>query len=184
MKQHIFPVIKLTAVSLVFFCAVYPFVMWVIAKATPGHGDGEIVHLNGKVVGYTLLGQSFTKDQYFNGRPSAVNYNAAGSGASNRGPSNADYLKEVQNRIDTFLLHNPTIKKEEIPSELVTASGSGLDPDISVKAALIQVSRIAKARSIAEDKIESLIQAQKTKSLNGIEKVNVLQLNIALAEMK
>lgn len=184
MKQHILPAIKLTAICLVFFSVIYPLVIWVIAKASPGHGEGETVSVNGKIVGYVLEGQSFTKDKYFNGRPSAVNYNAAGSGGSNKGPSNPEYLKEVQNRIDTFLVHNPTVKKEAIPSELVTASGSGLDPDITLQGALVQVNRIARARNISNEKIEALIQSQKNKSLNGIEKLNVLQLNIALDKLK
>ncbi|MBN8837216.1 MAG: K(+)-transporting ATPase subunit C [Sphingobacteriia bacterium] len=184
MKQHILPAIKLTAICLVFFSVIYPLVIWVIAKASPGHGEGETVSVNGKIVGYALEGQSFTQDKYFNGRPSAVNYNAAGSGGSNKGPSNPEYLKEVQNRIDTFLVHNPTVKKEAIPSELVTASGSGLDPDITLQGALVQVNRIARARNISNEKIEALIQSQKNKSLNGIEKLNVLQLNIALDKLK
>lgn len=184
MKQHILPAIKLTVICLVFFSVIYPLVIWVIAKASPGHGEGETVSVNGKIVGYALEGQSFTQDKYFNGRPSAVNYNAAGSGGSNKGPSNPEYLKEVQNRIDTFLVHNPTVKKEAIPSELVTASGSGLDPDITLQGALVQVNRIARARNISNEKIEALIQSQKNKSLNGIEKLNVLQLNIALDKLK
>ncbi|MDE3236422.1 MAG: K(+)-transporting ATPase subunit C [Bacteroidota bacterium] len=184
MKQHILPAIKLTVVCIVVFMVIYPLVIWVAAKAVPAKGEGEKVVVNGKVVGYALEGQRFTSDKYFNGRPSAVNYNAAGSGGSNKGPSNPDYLKEVSNRIDSFLVHNPTVKKEEIPSELVTASGSGLDPDISLKAALVQVNRIAAIRNRAPEKIQALIQSQKTRSLNGIDKVNVLQLNVALDAMK
>src|SRR5437879_2650697 len=94
--------------------------------------------LNGKVVGYENVGQKFTKDKYFWVRPSAVDYNAAGSGGSNKGPSNPDYLKQVQDRIDTFMVHNPTVKKSEVPAEMVTASGSGLDPDISPAGAAVQ----------------------------------------------
>ena len=107
-----------------------------IAQAAPAKGKGETVTVNGKVVGYKLIGQKFTDDKYFWSRPSAVDYNAAGSGGSNKGPTNPDYLKTVQDRIDSFLVHNPGIKKEEIPSELVTASGSGQDPDISVQGSL------------------------------------------------
>lgn len=184
MKQHIFPAIRLTLVCIVIFMVIYPALIWAIAQAAPAKGKGVIVTINGKVVGYALEGQSFTQDKYFWGRPSTGNYNAASSAGSNKGPSNPDYLKEVQNRIDTFLAHNPTIKKEEIPSDLVTASGSGLDPDISLQAAIIQVDRIAKERNIPKEKIQSLIQAHIEKSINGIEKINVLQLNIALDNLK
>ncbi len=98
---------------------------------------------NGKVVGYALEGQNFSSDKYFMSRPSAAGYNAAGSSGSNKGPTNPDYLKDVQSRIDSFLVHNKTVQKEQIPAELVTASGSGLDPDLSPAGAYIQVARIA-----------------------------------------
>ena len=184
MKQNLFPAIRLTLVCVLVFMVIYPALIWVIAKAAPSKGEGETVTVNGKTIGYKLEGQSFTQDQYFNGRPSAAGYNAAGSSGSNKGPSNPDYLKDVHNRIDSFLVHNLTVKKEEIPSDLVTASGSGLDPDISLPAANIQVERIAKLRNINKEKINTLIQANIEKSINGIEKINVLKINIALDELK
>jgi len=165
----------------------YTLLIWVVAQAAPNNGQGETITANNKVVGYKLEGQSFTDDKYFNSRPSAVGYNAAGSGASNKGSSNPDYLKDVQNRIDTFLVHNPSVKKEDIPSELVTASGSGLDPDLSPKGAYVQVSRIAKTRNISAEKIKALVAQQIQKPLLGLfgpEKVNVLQLNIELDKLK
>ena len=122
MRQNFFPAIRLTIVCIVFFVIIYPFVIWLAAKASTNHGEGETVTVNNKVVGYKLEGQNFSDDKYFWSRPSAVNYNAAGAGGSNKGPTNPDYLKEVQDRIDTFLVHNPGIKKEEIPAELVTAA--------------------------------------------------------------
>jgi K+-transporting ATPase ATPase C chain len=185
MKQHILPALRLTLVCIVFFCGIYTLLILGIAKAAPNKGEGETVTVNNKTVGYKLEGQSFTQDKYFWGRPSAVGYNAAGSGGSNKGPSNPDYLKDVQNRIDSFLVHNPTVKKEEINSELVTASGSGLDPDISVQSATIQIARIAKARNIDENKLKELIDKHIERSMMGPkEKVNVLQLNIDLDAMK
>ncbi|MDP1841795.1 MAG: potassium-transporting ATPase subunit C, partial [Sediminibacterium sp.] len=147
MKQNIFPAIRLTFVCIVIFIVIYPTLIWAVAKVAPSKGEGETVTVNGKVVGYKLEGQSFTNDQYFNGRPSAAGYNAAGSSGSNKGPSNPEYLQQVKDRIDTFLVHNPTIQRASIPSDLVTSSGSGLDPDISLQSALIQVDRIAKARN-------------------------------------
>ena len=183
MKQHILPALKLTAVCIVFFCGVYTLFIWLIAQAAPAHGLGETVSVNGKVVGYVLEGQSFTQDKYFWGRPSAVGNNAVGSGGSNKGPSNPDYLKDVQSRIDSFLVHNPGVKKEEIPSELVTYSGGGLDPDISPEGARVQVKRIAAVRGVKAEELNELIKKLTEGPLMGLfgpSKVNVEKLNIAL----
>lgn len=180
MKQHLLPATRLTIVCLLIFMVAYPLLIWGIAQASPNNGDGEIITLHGKAIGYKLLGQRFTDDKYFNGRPSAVDYNAAGSGGSNKGPSNPEYLKMVEDRTDTFLAHNPTITKAHVPAELVTASGSGLDPDISPEAALVQVKRIAVVRKMSEEQVKNLVSVYAQKSLIAPAKVNVLQLNIAL----
>lgn len=187
MKKYLLPSLKLTAVFIIICAVLYPLFIAGVAKLAPGGGKGETVSVNGKVVGYANIGQKFTADKYFWGRPSAAAYNAAGSSGSNKGPSNPDYLKDVQAKIDTFLAHNPTVKKEEIPSDLVTYSGSGLDPDISVQAAKIQVARIAKSRNIAEEKISALVISQIQKPLWGFlgpEKINVLKLNIELDKLR
>ncbi len=187
MKQHIFPALKLTFISILIFMVLYPLLIWAIAQAAPNHGKGETVTVNNKVIGYKLEGQSFTNDNYFNSRPSAAGYNAAGSGGSNKGPSNPDYLKQVQDRIDTFLVHNPSAKKEQIPSELVTASGSGLDSHLSPEGALVQVERVAKARNIPASKIKQLVDRQTEAPLLGMfgtSRVNVLQLNVELDKLK
>jgi K+-transporting ATPase ATPase C chain len=187
MKNHIGPAIRLTLVLLVILSVIYPLVIAGVGRLTPGGGKGETVSVNGKAVGYALVGQKFTEDRYFNSRPSAVDYNAAGSGGSNKGPSNPDYLKAVQARIDTFLVHNPGVKKEEIPVELVTASGSGLDPDLSPAAAKIQVARIAKIRSISADRLNQLVDEHTQGPLFGLfgpSTVNVLKLNVALDGLK
>ena len=184
MKLPFLSAIRLTFVCLIFFSGFYTVLILVVAQAAPNHGLGETVILKGKTVGYLLEGQSFTKDKYFNGRPSAAAYNAAASSGSNKGPSNPDYLKEVQNRIDSFLVHNPGIKKTDIPSDLGTSSGSGLDPDISPAAAYIQTERIAKARGISDKKINALIDSSITKPFIGIAKINVLKINIALDQLK
>lgn len=183
MKTYLLPSLKLSAVLIVLCSALYPLLIAGIAKAAPGGGNGVTVKANGKVVSYENIGQQFTGDYYFNGRPSAVNYNAAGSGGSNKGASNGDYLAVVRARIDTFLIHNPAIKRSDIPADLVTASGSGLDPDISVKAALVQVPRIARARNIPEDALFKLVDQLKEKPFPGPEKINVLILNIALSNL-
>lgn len=187
MKNHISPAIRLTLALLIVLSVVYPLVVAGIAKLAPGGGNGVTVSVNGKVVGYANVSQSFTEDRYFNSRPSAVAYNAAGSGGSNKGPSNSDYLKDVQARIDTFLVHNPGVNKADIPSELVTASGSGLDPDLSLAAAKIQVARLAKVRNLSAERLNQLVDEHTEGPLLGLfgpSKVNVLKLNIALDEMK
>jgi len=187
MKKNISIGIKLTGVMILLCAVIYPMFIAGIGKMTPGSGKGSTVTVNGRVVGYELIGQKFTDDKYFWSRPSAVDYNAAGSAGSNKGPSNPDYLKQVQDRIDSFLAHNPGIKKEDIPVDLVTASGSGLDPDLSPAAAYIQVKRIAATRNIPEDKIKALVESHIDKPLAGIlgpSKINVLKLNIALDEIK
>jgi K+-transporting ATPase ATPase C chain len=189
MKQHILPALRLTVVSIFFFCVVYTLLIWAVAQAAPNKGEGQTVTVNGKVVGYALEGQSFTKDKYFWSRPSKAGngYDATSGSGSNKGPSNPDYLADVQAHIDSFMVHNPEVQKEDIPSELVTYSGSGLDPDISPSAAYVQVARIAKVRDIDEDKVQALVTSNIQKPLFGffgIEKINVLQLNIALDNLK
>lgn len=184
MKQHILPALRLTAICIVVFCVVYPAIIWAVAQASPGQGKGETLLENGRTIGYEKLGQSFTEDQYFNSRPSAVAYNAAGSAGSNKGPSNPDYLKEVQARIDTFLIHNPDVKKDHIPVELVTASGSGLDPHLSPKGAKIQIARIAKIRNISNEILTQLVDQYTEKPLMGPDVVHILKLNLALEEFK
>jgi len=185
MKKNLLISLKLT-VAMILLCAVlYPLLIAGVGKMTPGSGKGVTVTVNGNVVGYEMIGQKFTDDKYFWGRPSAVDYNAAGSAGSNKGPSNPDYLKIVQDRIDSFLVHNPGIKKEEIPADLVTASGSGLDPHISPESAYIQSKRIATVRGLSEEKVKALVDDHVEKSvLGGPSVVNVLKLNIALDKLK
>jgi K+-transporting ATPase ATPase C chain len=185
MKKHILPAIKLTLILIVFFAVIYPFAVWAIAQAAPNGGKGEIVTFKGKTY-YSNIGQAFTDDHYFWSRPSAANYNAAGSAGSNKGPSNPLYLEEVKGRIDTFLVHNPAITKAEIPADLITASASGLDPHVSLQAAQVQVKRIAKIRNIPEADLKTLVNEQTEKPLLGLfgpSKINVLKLNIALDEL-
>jgi len=187
MKKYILPSLKLSLVFIMICAVLYPLSIAAIGKLTPGGGNGEKVTVNGKVVGYANIGQKFTEDKYFWSRPSAVNYNAAGSAGSNKGPTNPDYLKEVQAKIDTFLAHNPGIKKADIPAELVTYSASGLDPDLSPNAALIQVPRIARARDLPEDRIRALVNANIQRPLLGLlgpARVNVLKLNIGLDNLR
>jgi K+-transporting ATPase ATPase C chain len=190
MKTNILPAIRLTIVCLVFFSGIYTAIVFGVAQLAPNNGKGFVVKYESTKSDsahtfycFENIGQKFSDDRYFYSRPSAVDYNAAGSAGSNKGPSNPDYLVQVQARIDSFLLHNPDVKKSQIPSELVTASGSGLDPNISVDAAKVQIKRIAKTRGIAEPNVEQLILSNTETPLFGIfgpGKINVLKLNIAL----
>ena len=188
MKTYLLTSIKLSVILLVICAGLYPLAIAAFGRLTPGGGDGEVLKYKGRVVGFANVGQKFTKDQYFWSRPSAVDYNAAGSAGSNKGPTNPDYLnKDVKGRIDTFLKHNPTVKKENIPAELVTASGSGLDPDLSPAGAKVQAARVAKARGLSEQQVITLVDMHTEKPLLGLfgpAKVNVLKLNIALDELK
>jgi potassium-transporting ATPase KdpC subunit len=187
MKTYFLPALKITALTLVLFGVVYPLLIVGVAKiVAPDSGKGELVVVDGKTVGFKLIGQKFTSDKYFTGRPSAVGYNAAATGGSNKGPSNPDYLAQVDQRIQEFLAKNPSAKKEDVPIDLVTASGGGLDPHISVKAARVQAARIAKTRNIAEEKVTQLIDEQIERPLLGVfgtSRINVLNLNIALDKL-
>jgi K+-transporting ATPase ATPase C chain len=183
--KNIFSILKFTLFMVVLLAVIYPMAIFGIAQLAPNKGEGETVTVNGKVVGYQKIGQKFDKSNYFWGRPSAVDYNAAGSGGSNKGPSNPDYLALVQKRIDTFMIVHPYLKKSEIPSDMVTASGSGLDPNISPQGALVQVKRVAKERNLSEEKVKALVQAKiNTPAVIGTASVNVLELNVALDELK
>ncbi len=188
MKSHILNALKLTLCCIALLAILYPLAMLGIGKAVaPNGGKGETVESNGRVVGYHRVGQNFDEDRYFWSRPSAVGYNAAGSAGSNKGPSNPDYLATVQARLDTFLVHNPGIRANQVPTELVTASGSGLDPHLSPQGALVQVARIAKLRGFSEEQLRQLVNEHTDGPLLGLfgtSTVNVLKLNLALDALK
>lgn len=187
MKKDIMPAIKLTIVFIVICAVIYPLILAAVGKLSPGGGKGERVTVKGRIVGYTNIGQKFDQDKYFWSRPSAVAYNAAGSGGSNKGPSNPDYLKDVEAHIDTFLRHDPGVTRVEIPAELVTYSGSGLDPDLSPGGAYVQVARIAKVRHVSEEEVRSVVDRHIQKPFLGLfgpQKVNVLELNVALDSLE
>lgn len=157
----------------------------VAAVASPNDGEAPVVELNGKVVGAANVGQRFTSSIYFWGRPSAVDYNGSGSGGSNKGTNNSEYLADVEARIDTFLKAHPYLERKEVPAEMVTASGSGLDPDISPRGAEVQIRRVAEARGMTEDQVREIVEKTIQKpwmGLFGTYRVNVLKLNVALDE--
>lgn len=188
MKTTLIKSVKLTLMFCLLLGVTYVLVLWIFAQvASPNKGNAELITLNGKVVGAANVGQQFTKDIYFWGRPSAVNYAADASGGSNKSITNKEYLKEVEARIDSFLAHHPYLKRSEVPVEMVTASGSGLDPDITPQCAYVQIKRVAQARGMSESVVKEIVEKQVEKPFLGIfgtAKVNVLKLNIALEETR
>jgi potassium-transporting ATPase KdpC subunit len=162
---------------------IYPLVVTGIAQVVfPSQANGSLIMVNGKAVGSELIGQQFDDPKYFWGRLSAAGYNAAASSGSNYGPMNPDLLKAVQTRIDALKAADPD-NTLPIPVDLVTASGSGLDPHISIAAAQYQIHRVAAARGLSEADVRSLVN----KSTDGRQfgflgepRVNVLKLNLAL----
>jgi K+-transporting ATPase ATPase C chain len=139
---------------------------------------------DGTVVGSRLIAQKFSKPEYIQPRPSGVDYNAASTGGTNYGPSNPDHLKAVQERLDAAV-EQEGVTAGEVPSEMVTASGAGLDPHIPPAAAAIQAARVAKARGVPVDRVQALIEVHTeppTLGFLGRARVNVLELNLALDE--
>ncbi|MFN8337031.1 MAG: potassium-transporting ATPase subunit KdpC [Cyclobacteriaceae bacterium] len=182
MKKHFIIAIKLTFITVLIFGVGYPLLITLAGKLTPGRGEGEVIMADNQIRGFELIGQKFDNDRYFNSRPSAVDYNAGATGGSNKGPTNPEYLQQVKARIDTFLVHNPTVKKDQIPVDLVTASGGGLDPHIFPEAAYVQVDRISRVRNISREKVKALVDRHVEQPLlnMGTSRVHVLRLNLAL----
>ena len=180
MRNQLLPALRLTLVMLVLCAGVYPALIWAGAQLAPAHGEGLALRQQGRVVGYANVGQKFTKPEYFSSRPSAVDYKADASAGSNKGPSNPDYLAQVKARLDTFLRQNPGVKAADVPAELLTASGSGLDPDLSPAGARVQVARVARARGLAPARVQELVAANTQTGVLAPARVNVLRLNLAL----
>ena len=187
------PAIVLTLVLTAILGIGYPLVTTGVAQALfPSQANGSILYVNGKPVGSALIGQYWTQPQYFHGRPSATlsltgtpaPYQADNSGGSNQGPTNAQLIQTVRQRIAALQKENPDVAPgTPIPVDLVTASASGLDPDISVAGAYYQIPRIAKARGLSQDVVRKLVDKNISGRLWGIfgePRVNVLKLNLAL----
>jgi len=195
MLKQIRPAIVFILALTVITGVVYPLIMTSIASVIfPSQAAGSLIEQNGKVVGSALIGQEFDSDKYFHGRPSATTapdpkdptktiaapYNAENSGGSNLGPTSKALIDRMKGDVDKLKAENPSAR---VPTDLVTTSASGLDPDISPDAALFQVPRIAKARNLPEDRVRKLVDDNtegRWLGLLGEPRVNVLLLNLAL----
>jgi potassium-transporting ATPase KdpC subunit len=184
-------ILKQSLIAFAFFTlllgVVYPLFITGIAQVImPAKANGSLILKDGKTVGSGLIGQNFDKPEYFHSRPSAVNYDAANSGASNLGPSSAKLMDQVKARIEQVRKEN-NLKNEEIPPDMVLSSASGIDPHISQANALIQSKRIARVRNIPDTEVEKLIEENTNSDFIGIwghPGINVLELNIALDSLK
>lgn len=155
--------------------------------------NGSIIEINGKKVGSKLIGQKFTDKRFFVGRISSINYNTyekdesyekAASGSSNYGPSNKELVERVKSDMDEFLKNNPGVKKEDIPADILTNSASGLDPNISPKAAEIQIARVVRETGLSKEEVEKIVDESTDKKSLGIfgeDRVNVLEANLKIA---
>ncbi len=199
MLREIRPAVAMILVMTVLTGLAYPLAMTGIAQvAFPHQADGSLIEKDGKVIGSALLGQNFTKPEYFHGRPSATTdtdpndssktvpapYNAANSSGSNAGLTAKALIERVQGNAEKLKAENPNVP---VPVDLVTTSASGLDPDISPAAAMFQVPRVAKARNLDEAQLRQLVQGQteiRTFGILGEPRVNVLKLNMALDALK
>jgi potassium-transporting ATPase KdpC subunit len=195
MLREIRPAIILLLLLTVITGLAYPLAMTAIAGVVfPKQAQGSLIEKNGKVVGSALIGQEFKDDKYFHGRPSATSaadpadstktvpapYNAANSSGSNLGPTNKALADRVKEDVEKLKAEN---SNASVPVDLVTTSGSGLDPDISPEAAMFQAPRVAKARNMPEDRVRQLVVAGTQGRLAGLlgePRVNVLALNLAL----
>lgn len=162
------------------------FITWGAQILMPYQAGGSLIYVNGTVVGSELIGQNFSSPGYFHGRPSAVDYNASNSGGSNYGATSVALMEQVKQRVEKVRNENGLSPNASVPADLVLASGSGLDPHISVDGAMIQVQRIAKARGLAELDLQELVDRQTEQPQFGFlgqTRINVLKLNIALDEL-
>ncbi len=178
--------IRFTLVTMVLLGGAYHLVFWAIGQAAfSSQAEGSLIRrTDGTVVGSRLIAQNFTRPWYFHPRPSGVDYNAASTGGTNYGPSNPDHLKAVQERLDAVTTLEG-VPPASVPSEMVTASGGGMDPHIPPAAAEVQVARVAGSRRVDAAKVRELIAAHTdapTWGFLGRARVNVLELNLALDE--
>ena len=184
--SHLVPALLFTVVSVIALGLVYPAIIWLIGiVAFPHQAAGSLIESNGKVVGSVLVGQTFTKPQYFHGRPSAAGkngYDPTQTGGTNLGPTSKKLIDSVAAAVIALKKENPDATGP-IPSELVTSSASGIDPDISPEGAYYQIPRVAKARGMSQEALRAVVGAHvrgRTLGILGEPRVNVLELNRSL----
>jgi K+-transporting ATPase ATPase C chain len=188
MIKHFGVALRLTIISVVIFGLIYPFAMTGLAQVLfPNQANGSLVTRNGQVVGSSIIGQLWSKPQYFHGRPSAAGkgYDPTATGGTNLGPTSKKLIDATKAAIVALRKENPDATLP-IPIDLVTSSGSGIDPDISPEAAYYQAPRVAKARHLALDRVNALIAATtqgRTFGFLGEPRVNVLSINLALDDL-
>lgn len=179
-----------TLLLAVILCGAYPLLVTGLGQVLfHDRANGGILQKEGKPIGAHLIGQGFSKPEYFHGRPSAAGsgYDAANSSGSNLGPTNKKFQDAVKGNVENILKENPSLKMGEVPVDLVTASGSGLDPHISVEGAMVQVSRVAQARGFAVERVKQIVDEHIEGPQFGIfgeSRVNVLELNLAMDEQR
>lgn len=191
MWKSIINSVAMVAIMTVLTGIVYPMAMTGLAQALfPSQANGSIIRYNGQSVGSKLIGQNFTSDKYFHGRPSSAGsdgYEALSSSGSNLGPTNAKLKQSVQERLDKIIAENALDSGKTVPGDLVLASASGLDPHITPDAAYLQLKRVAAARGLQQKEVERLVESHiegRQFGLLGEQCVNVLELNLALDGLK
>ncbi len=178
--------IAATLLLAVLCCGIYPAVVWAVGQGLfSGKANGSLVRVDGKVAGSSLLAQGFTAPKYFHPRPSAAGqgYDAVNSGGTNLGPTSKKLIEDVKQRVADYRTENGLAPDARVPADAVTSSASGLDPHISVRNALMQAARVAKARGIGEKDVMAKVEANtegRTLGLLGEPRVNVLTLNLSL----
>jgi K+-transporting ATPase ATPase C chain len=188
MLTHLKQAVLFTVITMLLVGGGYHVLTWGIGRVVfPAQAEGSLIRrADGAVVGSRLIAQKFTRPEYFQPRPSGVDYNAASTGGTNYGPSNPDHLNGVQDRLDA-IAQQERVTPAQVPSEMVTASGAGLDPHIPPAAAELQAARVAQARGLSIDRVRELIRARTeapTLGFLGRARVNVLELNIALDDLR
>lgn len=189
--KHLKTSIKLSIVFIIVCGLIYPLVLTGVGQVfMNSQANGSLIYVNDKVVGSKLIGQEFTSDMFFHGRPSTINYNTTTTesttfetGSTADSANSSKLTSSVESRINKFLTENPTVARHNLPANLFTESASGLDPDITLQGAEVQIDRVSKATGISRvDLIKYINESKESVSPSGETLINVLQLNIKIAE--
>lgn len=189
--KHLKTSIKLSIVFMIVCGLIYPLVLTGVGQVfMNSQANGSLIYVNDKVVGSKLIGQEFTSDMFFHGRPSTINYNTTTTesttfetGSTADSANSSKLTSSVESRINKFLTENPTVARHNLPASLFTESASGLDPDITLQGAEVQIDRVSKATGISRvDLIKYINESKESVSPSGETLINVLQLNIKIAE--